>query len=296
MSTMERPNGSIPQTAPTTLSGLHIRNMRRDELTLAIEWAAREGWNPGYCDAQCFYEADPSGFFMATYDGEPVGTVSAVVYDDAFAFIGLYIVKPEFRGRGFGMQLFQHALDYAGECNVGADGVVDMIPKYEKLGFRVAHRNFRYEGNCAGDPSIGVMDLRHVPFDAIEACDLEHFPSPRPRFLQSWIRQPGAVSLGFVEKGKLRGFGVMRQCRFGRKIGPLFADSETIAESLFSAFCHRADGDTVILDIPETNPAAMSLVQRHGMRKCFETARIYTRNFPDIHIGGVYGITSFELG
>lgn len=39
-----------------------IRTMNREEINLAIAWAALEGWNPGLSDADCFYAADPDGF------------------------------------------------------------------------------------------------------------------------------------------------------------------------------------------------------------------------------------------
>ena len=42
-----------------------IRTMSGDEVELAIELAAREGWNPGLHDARCFFEADPGGFLIA---------------------------------------------------------------------------------------------------------------------------------------------------------------------------------------------------------------------------------------
>jgi len=41
------------------------RVMSREDVELAIEWAAMEGWNPGLDDAQCFYNADPNGLFQA---------------------------------------------------------------------------------------------------------------------------------------------------------------------------------------------------------------------------------------
>ena len=44
--------------------GLTIRVMTRDDLDLAIAWAAAEGWNPGLADAGCFQAADPAGFLM----------------------------------------------------------------------------------------------------------------------------------------------------------------------------------------------------------------------------------------
>jgi len=41
-----------------------IRTMTRQELYVAIEWAAAEGWNPGLYDADCFYAADQGGFLV----------------------------------------------------------------------------------------------------------------------------------------------------------------------------------------------------------------------------------------
>ena len=80
---------------------LLIRALTRDEMSLAIEWAALEGWNPGLHDAACFHAADPDGFLVGELAGEPVGCISAVKYGSEFGFIGLYIVRPEFRGRGW---------------------------------------------------------------------------------------------------------------------------------------------------------------------------------------------------
>lgn len=79
-----------------------IRAMTRPEVDFAIEWAAREGWNPGLGDAECFYNTDPSGFLIGLLGNKPVGAVSAVRYGSSFGFIGLYIVLPEYRATGLG--------------------------------------------------------------------------------------------------------------------------------------------------------------------------------------------------
>ena len=83
-----------------------IRTMTRNEADLAIEWVAAEGWNPGVNDAACFHAADPEGFLLGSVDGEPVATISAIRYGTAFGFVGLYIVSPGWRGRGYGMQVW----------------------------------------------------------------------------------------------------------------------------------------------------------------------------------------------
>lgn len=50
----------------------HIKTMIREQLDLAIDWAAAEGWNPGLHDAESFYVADPEGFFMGFLNDEPI--------------------------------------------------------------------------------------------------------------------------------------------------------------------------------------------------------------------------------
>lgn len=82
-----------------------IRTMTRQEVDIAIDWAAAEGWNPGLSDADCFYAADPNGFLLGSVQGEPVATIAAITYGDVFGFIGFYMVKPEYRGKGYGMRI-----------------------------------------------------------------------------------------------------------------------------------------------------------------------------------------------
>src|SRR6478735_6372337 len=60
------------------MNSFAIRTLRRDEISLAIDWAAAEGWNPGIADAACFASVDPEGFLIAELDGAPVATVSCV--------------------------------------------------------------------------------------------------------------------------------------------------------------------------------------------------------------------------
>ncbi|MEX3936256.1 GNAT family N-acetyltransferase [Paraburkholderia phymatum] len=281
-----------------TARDLIVRTMTADEVDRVIEWAAIEGWNPGPHDARCFRAADPNGFFVGVLRGEPVGSISAVAYDARFGFIGLYIVKPEFRGKGLGLRIWQHGIAYLGERNIGLDGVVAQQPNYRKSGFALAYRNIRFQGiaeaGIAG--SAALLDAHALPLDQLSAYDRRFFPAPRDSFLREWIGQPDAVALADVVDGQMRGFGVLRRCREGRKLGPLFADDAQIAETLFTALVARCPGETVTLDVPEPNPAAVALAVRHGMTSVFETARMYTKEAPDIPLAEVFGVTSFELG
>ncbi|MBK5049207.1 GNAT family N-acetyltransferase [Paraburkholderia domus] len=274
--------------------------MSADDVALAVEWAAAEGWNPGLHDAECFRAGDPNGFFIGVWRGEPVACISAVAYGEHLGFIGLYIVKPEFRGRGFGMRVWQHGMDYLRNRNVGLDGVIAQQANYRKSGFRLAYRNIRFQGvfqAVAHDAARStILNASALPFERLFDYDRFCFPAARERFLAVWLGQPDVIALAAVHDGHVAGYGVLRRCRAGCKIGPLFADSDEIASDLFDALVARMPGEVIVLDVPETHPAAVALAERHGMTSVFETARMYTQEPPAIQIERMFGVTSFELG
>jgi ribosomal protein S18 acetylase RimI-like enzyme len=273
-----------------------VRTMTPSEVELSLEWAASEGWNPGKHDAPCFRAADPNGFFMGTLQGEPIGCISAVAYDERFGFIGLYLVKPQFRGMGFGMRIWQHGMAYLGNRNVGLDGVVAQQANYRKSGFQLAFRNIRFQGVVEGVVSARVSSVSELSFDQLIDYDRRFFAARRASFLKEWVNQADSVALAVVHNARITGYGVLRSCLAGYKIGPLFADNERIAEELLGALAASVPGQLVTLDVPEANPAAVALAERHGMTSIFETARMYTHEPPALPIGHVFGVTSFELG
>jgi GNAT superfamily N-acetyltransferase len=275
-----------------------IQTMPLAEIEAAIDWAAREGWNPGLNDAKCFHAIDPDGFFMGVLDGRPIARVSMPVYDDGFAFCGLYIVDPDYRGHGYGLALTKASLDYIGDRNAGLDGVEAMADKYRRLGYRTTHRSTRhiYQPSAKQHVAEEIVTLATVPFAELAAYDRRHFFAPREEFLRRWITQPGAVALGFVDAERLKGYGVLRKCRVGYKIGPLFADEPGVAEALFAALCNHAIGEHVSIDIPEPNQAAMQLAAQRDMRRDFTCERMYLKGDPGLPLDSIFGLTTFEAG
>lgn len=77
-------------------------------------------------------------------------------YDNSYGFLGFYIVKPEFRGRGYGLKLWQAGLKYLEGCNVGLDGVVEQQGNYMQSGFKLAYGNIRFEGTGGGEQPEGI--------------------------------------------------------------------------------------------------------------------------------------------
>jgi GNAT superfamily N-acetyltransferase len=298
----ERHKGNIAMS-----NDLVIRNMTRPEVDELVGWATREGWNPGLHDAELFWATDPEAFIAADLDGELIGGGAITSYDGEFGFMGFFIVRPEYRGRGLGNMLWQARRErllarLRPGASIGMDGVFAMQDYYARGGFVFSHRDIRFRADIAARQAAlsvdghDIVPLATVPFDQILDYDRTCFPALRPTFLRGWISQADALALACRRDGKLRGYGVVRRCGEGCKIGPLFADDVVAAEALYRQLARFAAGGPLFLDAPENNPAALQFVHQHRMTEVFGCARMYLGPTPAIAHERVFGVTTFELG
>lgn len=281
-----------------------VRALQKEEQARLLQWAADEGWNPGLSDADLFWNLDPDGFLGIEVDGQMAGGGAIIRHNDSFGFMGLFIVHPDFRGQHLGRDLWMARRDQllsrlASGATIGLDGVDEMVSFYERGGFRAFTRHRRFElapSATSTNPDSRIVDLRSVKFDDVVSLDRQCFPGERDGYLRPWIKQDGAVSLGLVDDQGLQGFGVMRRCRTGWKVGPMFAESYDTANHLFCAFQSQANDDTVYLDAPDNNADAMRLCRSHEMNEVFGCTRMYLGPVPDLRHNKIYGITTLEVG
>jgi len=219
-------------------------------------------------------------------------------FQQFLGFIGFYIVHENHRNKGYGIKIWNKATDYLKTKNIGLDGVVAQQENYKKSGFKLAYRNIRYQGigNKYEVKNNDIVKINSIPFTELVSYDSQLFPVPRPQFLKYWISEPESLTLGFLKNDKLFGYGMIRKCVTGYKIGPLFADSSTIAEELFKQLNNFAVNFPIFFDVPEVNKEALKLAKKHNMKPIFETAKMYTKKSLIINLNKVFGVTTFELG
>lgn len=284
-----------------------IRSMTRSEVDELVGWAAREGWNPGLHDAELFWATDPAAFIAAELDGELIGGGAITSYDGEFGFMGFFIVRPEFRGRGLGNVLWHARRErllarLRPGASIGLDGVFAMQGFYAKGGFVFSHRSMRFRAEIPARRANSSVDdkdivpLAAIAFEQVLDYDRACFPVSRPIFLKVWLSQPDALALACQREGKLSGYGVVRRCREGCKIGPLFADNALVAHALYRHLAGFAAGGPLFLDAPEKNPAAIEFARQHRMIEVFGCARMYLGPPPVLAHERVFGVTTFELG
>lgn len=270
-----------------------IRALTDPEVATLVGWAAGEGWNPGLHDAAAFHAADPAGFLGAFVGGELAAGISAVAYGEAFGFIGLYICRPDLRGRGHGRAVWDAAMARLAGRTIGLDGVPQQQANYSRMGFAAAYRTVRYSGRLEGAGGGRIRPVDPGLAADIVACDRRFFPAPRAAFLERWLRPPH-VALAAMRGTSLAGYGVARPCRDGWKIGPLFAETDADAQHLLAALSAAAGG-LVHLDVPATAGAFSAFLLASGFTAGFETARMYHGPAPTTARQG-HAITTLELG
>ena len=280
---------------------ISIDQMSQDEVRTLAQWACSEGWNPGKADIELAWAFDPQAFIAMRRGDELIAAGTILSYGGQFGFMGLFIVRADLRGQGLGTQLWHHRRDrllarLQPDAAIGMDGVFDMVPFYTKGGFQLAWRDLRFEGIAHGHQDAQAIDLRSIPFEQVDRLDRRYFACSRAPFLQNWIRQPGGQALGLIEAGELVAYGVVRPAQAGFKIGPVFARRADLAERLLGALLAKVEGETVQLDVPEINEAALKLAVRFGLAESFGCARMYHGAAPRIEVSGVFGVTSFEFG
>ena len=283
--------------------GYKIRKMTRSELDVAVDWAAKEGWNPGLHDAGAFWDTDPEGFVALEKDGEMIGSGSIVSYDGNFGFMGFFIVKPEYRSKKLGTELWFYRRDALlkrlnKHAAIGMDGVFNMQPFYTRGGFKFSHRDLRMESTARVEQYDDSRVTRIDPKDLnlIAEFDKKHFGFDRKNFLKGWVFMEDSQAFKYTEGKEIKGCGVVRKCRKGYKIGPLFASDYSVAHELFKALSTYANGDLIYLDVPEANLDAMRLAEYYGMKEMFGCAKMYYGEAPKLPYKQIFGVTTFELG
>lgn len=292
-----------------TPSDLHIRLLQKGDLPLVIAWARAEQFSPGRGDVAIYRHTDRQGIWVGCLGDRPIGCIAGVRYNAEYGFIGLFLVHPDHRGRGYGRALWAHALTHLeGIPCIGIEAAPDRIDDYAGWGFVPASPTRRWMRIGDGMPLVGrrsmeslqLLEGAAIPDRAVQAYDAQREPSPRPHFLADWLHHPAGTVLALIDaEGACHGFGRIRPCLLQRgegwRVGPLLADTPALAERLLLALMDRHPG-VVLIDAPAANPQADPLLQQLGFAVVGETLRMFRGTPPSVPLSDVYGLACLELG
>ena len=185
------------------MSDFEIRRLTAEEMEQMISNAVDgEGWTESYDVLHAFRVLDHDGFLGGFIEGKLIGHISCVRWPENYGFVGYYIVIPEYRGKGYGMKLWNAGMKHLEGCNVGLDGVIEEVPLYLKSGFKEYFENTRWEGISKVMPADShIIRYNESMIDQIAEYDRKCFPSERKEFLKAWLTVPHGHSVVYMDNG-----------------------------------------------------------------------------------------------
>lgn len=232
-----------------------------------------------------------------------------------YAWIGVYVCHPDYRGTGCGMAVWEAAfrlLEERGIVDAGLDAVEAQTPRYQRSGFVSAWKSTRYSTTLAtalplhedGSPVLTDLELTLSSSSCVKILpifdsgplsgELTHhcvqfdrkyiYPTvDRDDLIRRWVSlHPTFVCIEEEgEEKRCLGFGSYRSSTRGYRIGPLYASSLPVAIALVRSVLQDLKGKgvsldtTIFLDVPAPNSLASQLFTPFSFSECFYLWRMY---------------------
>ena len=309
----------VPTKPYTDLSGteqfkIRLIQTEKEFESIIINAMVKEGWGPGLQDAECFMACDPTAGFVGELNGIPICCGTMAKYGDSFAFGGSYIVSKEFRGKGYGQRIYD-----AGMSSVEHFPSIALISglKREEINKRNGFRSLFYGAffifnipttiACFSEtsitsPGVKIKRIEEVNKQALFMYDTTVFGFERHGFLSKWLRMTDShARVAIDSEGSIVGYTVARPTFItgSYKIGPLFADSEAIAEKLLKAVFEellRLEGPAPVVCIDAPTKKATKLCERLQGKRSLELVYMVMNDLPDACFDKWFGYTTVQLG
>ena len=242
------------------------------------------GWNQTAADWKRFLEASPEGCFVAEEDGRVCGTATTISFENRFAWVGMVLVDPQYRGRGIGTQLLKRAIGYLDGLKIPAiklDATPQGRPLYEKLEFVCEYEIERWTlrrppSEAAKVSGFGARaPLSRELLESICKADQEIFGADRGFLLKSLHEDAPEFTSGIGNDGLIEGYAFGRRGSFADHLGPWMAKDATGACQLLEQFVAHSSRGVQAVDYLKSNAIAGDLLRSFGF--CF--SRSLTRMY-----------------
>jgi GNAT superfamily N-acetyltransferase len=254
---------------------MNLRTMTADDIPAGMRLKDLAGWNQTPADWMCFLEGSPSGCFAAEVEGKMVGTAATIVYEQRFAWIGMVLVDPAFRGRGIGTRLLQKTIEHLDGIGIGTmklDATPAGRPIYQKLGFKDEYEIERWllkRPVPEADPALGLQPVSN----AVLQLDREIFGADRGSLLRSLASENPDFAMVAEHDAEIAGYTFGRRGTLADHLGPWMARDEETATKLLDEFTRRSSRETVFVDALKER----RFVSRMLLARGFKVSRPLTR-------------------
>lgn len=247
---------------------MQIQKLREHDLELFYKHAKKENWDIEDIHIRASLKTHPNDFFIFYKNSQLIGFVVALKENEEFAFISSLLVLKEFRGIGYGKEIFLLALEHLKACQVALDSVLGQEPFYEKFGFK------SYFDIDTLVFKTGQMSPKN---NTIEVVDFDKKLSLKGQseYLKTLLLEKGVHYKAI--KDDLNSFAFAFAYKDGYKV---FINTQDInhAITLFFSLCQNYESGTFIyMQSSPQEPMLQALSQALSMTKVSHFTRMYNK-------------------
>ncbi|KAH3854463.1 uncharacterized protein F36G3.2-like [Dreissena polymorpha] len=185
---------------------------------------------------------DPKYLMVAVDENdEPVGYGGITLATPDICYIGNFIVREDWRGKGIGQLISQALIERAGDRNIAMDAVSYMGDFYERNGFKFSTSNVAYNTVCVNEAmkksvqsEFKCRDLTEDLWPMVTKYDRQVYPTlDRERILRAWFCAEGSRAMVAFRVNQVVGYGSIHEKphqEYGLK--NVFADNESVVEAI----------------------------------------------------------------
>lgn len=276
-----------------------IRPFKDGDIDFAYELDVSEQWNDTRKDIERMFNYEPNGCFVAEIDGEPVGHVFSINYG-RLGWIGLLIVKSEYRRRGIGTLLTKKAIDYLLGRKVKTiklEAEPTLANLYRKLGFFDEYDSLRFRRVSEKTTSMSrhcVSLLKKKEITKLAEFDAEYFGANRIKVLNGLYQDYSQLCFISYERSRIIGYVMCRESETGYNVGPFVCTPENpqVAQRLLMK-CVDVIGqnEKIHVGVPAVNRAAVGILYDLGFNQYSMSIRMYLgEKLKNERLDGVFSI------
>jgi len=257
-----------------------IKTLLPSDYDFAVKLANTMDWNMAFEDFVYMASLEPNGNFLLVDDQKPAGIATCIRYGK-IGWFGNLIIDPDYRGKGAGKMLVNHAVDYLrgmGVETVGLFAYPQLKDFYSKLGFK---RDIDFALLCAENlgpiETAGAQTIEESRFQKISLFDSQFFGSDRSRLIESIVSEPGNAGYYISDRGHVLGYIAATIYESMAWLGPLIClpSRYDVAGKLISAVLAKIGRRRVYAVTSKTDSVLLDMFSSIAFKEEFTVTRMF---------------------
>lgn len=203
--------------------------------------------------------------------GNIVSSVAVILYKNQSAFIGMVIVRKDYRKQGLAGQLMKHCLQtLSPEVNAYLIATKEGEHLYKKAGFKTVdyvskYISSEYIPRAFKTSGVYTRSLTRRDFKEVVKLDEAAFGDNRKLFLKSRIQQAEKAVVLQNEQNKMTGYGLAVRTPSNIVIGPVIAPNAEAAMLVIDELAKNYK-EKLRIDLSSHEETLKKLMENHGFQ------------------------------